>query len=338
MLRLLDDRYRDIRLVFKEDGHKYFDTLGNTYMSATQLLHDYQPKFEKEYWLRKKAKELKMTTKQLEQQWQSITDEACTRGTNTHNGLEDGIKGSSLFQRAIRYLQIGDNGEKVTVADLPDINRFVKELDVNDFKEATKNKYPEIYRVFEYYTNNGYKIYSEIGAFLIDYLISGTIDVLCVRDDQFVIGDWKTNRGGLKFESGYYRKDKRMRPAQQTNVWVQKDESLLPPVNNLPNCNGSIYNLQLSLYAFMVEQILGIPNAGLWLCHIDSDFELNEYGMPRRFPDGLYHIKENPVEKVSLFKMRYLKNEIIRILKDRAKMIAASKIQSKSLFEDEDLF
>ena len=34
---------------------------------------------------------------------------------------------------------------------------------------------------------------------------------------------------------------------------------------------------------------------GIWLCHIDSDFELNEYGMPKRFSDGLYHIKENPI-------------------------------------------
>ena len=41
----------------------------------------------------------------------------------------------------------------------------------------------------------------------------------------------------------------------------------------------------------MVETILGIPNAGLWLCHIDSDFVLNEYGMPKRFPDGLYYVK-----------------------------------------------
>ena len=332
MLTLRDTRYKDIRLIFKEEEHKYNDSLGNDYISTTTILHNYQPKFMKDYWLDKKSKELGISKKRLEQQWQDITDEACIRGTKTHNGLEDGIKDSSMFKRAVQYM-IRSNGEMVTVADLPDINMNVKELDVKEFIDATNNKYPEIYKIFDYYTNAGYKIYSEIGAFLIDYLISGTIDVLCIREDRFIVGDWKTNRGGLKFESGYYKKDKNQIPHQTTNEWVHKKESLLPPLGHLPNCNGSIYNLQLSMYALMVEVILGIPCAGLWLCHIDSDFVLNEYGMPKRFPDGLYHIKNNPVEKVTLHKMKYLKDDIILILKDRLKAVEAYRIRSKSLFD-----
>lgn len=332
MLQLRDLRYNDIKLTFKEEGHKYFDSLGNTYKSTTTLLHEYQPKFEKNYWLKKKAKELGISEKELARQWQQITDEACERGTATHNGLEDGIKGISMFQNAVNFLQ-RENGEMITIADLPNIDLNIKPLDVKEFKEFTENKYPEIYKVFDYYINAGYKIYSEIGGFLIDYLVSGTIDVLCIRDDQFVIGDWKTNRGGLKFEAGYYKKDKKQRPAQTTDIWINNPKDvLLPPVSHMPNCNGSIYNLQLSLYAFMVERILGIPNAGLWLCHIDSDFELNEYGMPKRFPDGLYHVKENPVEKVTLYKMKYLKSEIFNILEDRRKVVNAEMIRSKSLF------
>ena len=332
MPNLRDTRYNDVRLIFKEEGHKYNDTFGNEYKSTTTLLHEYQPAFDKSYWLKKKAKELGISEKRLAQQWQDITDEACARGTKTHNGLEDGIKSSSMFKKAVKHM-IKDNGEMITIADLPDINANIKQLNINEFKELTENKYPKIYEVFEYYAYAGYKIYSEIGGFLIDYLISGTIDVLCIRDDQFVIGDWKTNRGGLQFESGYYRKDRTQKPNQLTDVWIPKKDTLLPPVNNLPLCNGSIYNLQLSLYAYMVETILGIPCAGLWLCHIDSDFVLNEYGMPKRFPDGLYHVKDNPVEKVTLHKMKYLRNEIIKVLEDRRKQIAATKIQSKNLFD-----
>ena len=332
MLTLRDTRYSQVHLTFKEDGHKYTDNYGNEYKSTTTLLHDYKAAFDKEYWLKKKAKELGISEARLAKQWQDITDEACTRGTKTHNGLEDGIKDSSMFRKAIQYM-IRDNGEMITVADIPDINMNVKELDVKEFIDATNNKYPEIYRVFDYYTNAGYKIYSEIGAFLIDFLVSGTIDVLCIRDDQFVIGDWKTNRGGLKFESGYYKKDKTQKPNQMTNQWVTTKNTLLPPVNHLPDCNGAIYNLQLSMYAFMVESILGIPNAGLWLCHIDSDFVLNEYGMPKRFPDGLYYVKKNPVEKVTLHKMKYLKQDIINILKDRRRVIEANIVRQKSLFD-----
>lgn len=331
MLTLRDTRYNDVKLIFKEDGHKYNDTNGNDYISTTTILHSLAPAFDKKYWLKKKAKELGISEKRLEKQWQDITDEACTRGTKTHNGLEDGIKTSSMFKSAVKYM-IKDNGEMITIADLPNINLNVKQLDIKEFIDATENKYPQVYDIFHYYTNAGYKIYAEIGAFLMDFLISGTIDVLCIRDDKFVIGDWKTNRGGLKFEAGYYKKDKTQKPNQLTNDWVTKKEFLLPPVNHLPNCNGSIYNLQLSMYAFMVESILGIPNAGLWLCHIDSDFVLNEYGMPKRFPDGLYHVKKNPVEKTTVYKMKYLKEEIIRILADRRKVINANKTLQQTLF------
>lgn len=332
MLTLRDTRYNNIRLIFKEDGHKYNDTFDNEYKSTTTLLHEYAPKFDKNYWLKKKAKELGISEKRLAKQWQDITDEACARGTKTHNGLEDGIKGSSMFKEAVKHM-IKPNGEMITVADLPNIDFNIKQLKVSDFIELTENKYPKIYEVLTYYTNAGYKIYAEIGAFLIDYLLSGTIDVLCIRDDQFVIGDWKTNRGGLKFEAGYYKKDKAQKPNQLTSEWVSKKEFLLPPVNHLPNCNGSIYNLQLSVYAFMVETILGIPNAGLWLCHIDSDFVLNEYGMPKRFPDGLYHVKKNPVEKVTLFKMKYLKEEVKTILSDRRKIVTANHVKCGTLFD-----
>ena len=331
MLELKDTRYNDVKLIFKEDGHKYNDTNGNDYISTTTILHSLAPAFDKKYWLKKKAKELGISEKRLEKQWQDITDEACSRGTKTHNGLEDGIKTSSMFKAAVKYM-IRDNGEMITIADLPNINFNVKQLDIKEFIDATENKYPQVYDIFHYYTNAGYKIYAEIGAFLMDFLISGTIDVLCIRDDKFVIGDWKTNRGGLKFEAGYYKKDRTQKPNQLTNDWVAKKEFLLPPVNHLPNCNGSIYNLQLSMYAFMVESILGIPNAGLWLCHIDSDFVLNEYGMPKRFPDGLYHVKKNPVEKTTVYKMKYLKEEIIRILADRRKVINANKTLQQTLF------
>jgi hypothetical protein len=220
----------------------------------------------------------------------------------------------------------------ITVADIPDINSNIKVLEIDEFKDMTNNKYPDIYRVFQWYIDRGYKIYSEIGMFLIDSLISGTIDVLLIRDEDFVIGDWKTNRGGLQFEAGYYKKDKSQIPAQMTNQWISKKEFLLPPVANLQNCNGSIYNLQLSLYAYAVQKILGLPCKGLWLCHIDSDFVLNEYGMPKRFPDGLYHVKQNPIEKTTFHKMPYRFNEIERIVADRERNIRAARVSEQTLF------
>lgn len=331
-----DTRYDEIFLYFKEEGHKYNDSLGNNYTSVTTLIHDnYVPKFNKKYWLHKKARELGVSEKTLEKQWQAITDEACARGTATHNGIEDAIKEVSMFKQAIRYLNNISDGRVVTVADIPFFK--AKPLDVEKFKEATNNKYPEIYRVFEFYTNKGYTIYSEIGAFLIDYRLSGTIDILCIRDTDFVILDWKTNRNGLQFESGYFRKDKSVKPAQLTNEYVRKSEYMLPPLNYLPNCNGYHYTMQLSMYARMVELILGIPCVGLGLCHIASPFVKNCYGMPYRDENNQYPIDPNGEETVQWYRIGYHRKEADAVLADRLIQLKSdnknNSNQQKSLFD-----
>lgn len=333
-----DSRYDDVFLFFEEKAHKYTDTLGNNYVSVTTFIHNYVPKFDKSYWLHKKSKELGISEKELERRWQSITEEACSRGTVTHNGIEDAIKEVSMFKNAIQYLNNVESGRVISVADIP--NFHAKPLDIEAFKKATNYKYDEIYRVFDYYTQYGYTIYSEICTFLIDYLLSGTIDVLCIRDTDFVILDWKTNRDGLQFENGYFKKDKTTTPAQRTNIWVKGDKTMLPPLSHMPDCNGSHYTMQLSLYAVMVEKILGIPCTGLGLCHIGSPFIKNKYGMPLRTADDKYPIDENGTETVQWHRINYRRNETISLLNDRRIQLQSDKIKinnSLNLFGNDSI-
>ena len=310
----MDNRYKDNFLFFDEGPHKYTDTLGNEYRSVTTLIGDYYNHFDADYWAHKKAREQGKSEKQIRAEWDRIKDEACERGTATHNGIEDAIKSVSKFKEAIKYLEEVKSGRCITIADIPDL--IPRPLDVEEFKVATNKKYPEIYRVFDFYTERGYVIYSEIGAFLIDYLISGTIDIFCYRPTDFVILDWKTNRDGLKFEAGYYKKDKSTIPNQLTNEWIKKKQNMLPPLNHLDDCNGMHYTMQLSLYAIMAEIILDIPCVGLGLCHIGSPWVLNKYGQPLRDSEG-YHVDPNGEETVKWFKIQYLKNEAKALLKDR---------------------
>lgn len=72
-MELRDKRYNDIRLIFHEEEHKYNDSLGNDYISTTTILHNYAPKFDKNYWLRKKSKELGISEKKLDKQIANIT-------------------------------------------------------------------------------------------------------------------------------------------------------------------------------------------------------------------------------------------------------------------------
>ena len=325
----MDNRYKDNYLFFEEKAHKYTDTLGNEYRSVTTLIGDYYNHFNADYWAHKKAKEQGKSEKQIRAEWDRIKDEACERGTSTHNGIEDAIKSVSKFKEAIKYLEKVKSGRCITIADIPDL--IPRPLDVEEFKVATNNKYPEIYRVFDFYTDKGYIIYSEIGAFLIDYLISGTIDIFCYRPTDFVILDWKTNRDGLKFEAGYYKKDKSTIPNQLTNEWIKKKQNMLPPLNHLDDCNGMHYTMQLSLYAIMAEIILDIPCVGLGLCHIGSPWVLNKYGQPLRDNEG-YHVDQNGEETVKWFKIQYLKNEAKALLKDRYyKLKADNKTSNQQL-------
>ena len=310
----MDVRYKDNFLFFDEGPHKYTDTFGNEYRSVTTLIGDYYPHFDADYWAHKKAREQGKSEKAIKAEWDKIKIEACERGTKTHNGLEDAIKEVSKFKNAIKYLDTISPGRVVTIADIPYL--IPKPLNVYEFKEATENKYPEIYRVFDFYTQRGYIIYSEIGAFLMDYLISGTIDIFCYRPTDFVILDWKTNRDGLKFEAGYYKKDKSTVPNQLTDQWVKKRQMMLPPLGHLEDCNGEHYTMQLSLYALMAELILEIPCHGLGLCHIGSPWILNSYGQPLRDKDG-YHVDPNGEETVNWFRINYRKREAQALLQDR---------------------
>ena len=321
--------FNDNFLYFDEGPHKYTDTYGNEYISVTTIIGNYSPKFDKDYWLHKKARELGITEKELAKRWQDITDEACTRGSHTHNGLEDGIKGSSMFKDAIKYLNQIETGRCITVADIPNLK--ARPLDIEKFKEATNNKYPKIYEVFDFYITRGYTIYSEIGVFLPNLLISGTIDVLAIKSDRFVILDWKTNKDGLHFTSGYYKKDKTCKPVQLTNNWVEKDEKMLPPFNTLPECNGSHYTIQLSTYARMVELILGIPCVGCGLCHIGTPFKLNQYGMPYRDEKGLYEIDKNGEETVQWYRIAYIRDLVDAMFKDRKIYLNSKGLLNKQI-------
>lgn len=320
----------NIYLYFEEKEHKYTDSRNKEYLSVTTLLSNYHASFDVNYWAHKKAKEQGKTEAQIKAEWKRIKDEACERGSITHNGIEDAIKDVSKFKEAIKYLTSVKSGRCITVADIP--NLLPTPLDIESFKQHTNNKYPEIYKVFEFYINKGYTIYSEIGVFLPDYLVSGTIDILCYRPTDFVILDWKTNRDGLKFESGYFKKDKTTIPNQLTDIWVKKSESMLPPLAHLDNCNGMHYTMQLSLYALMTEQVLNIPCIGLGLCHIGSPWVLNKYGQPYRDKDG-YHIDPNGSETVNWYRIDYLRHEAISVLQDRYSNLIANTNLQLSLFD-----
>jgi len=190
--------------------------------------------------------------------WDDTTKTACDRGNKIHDYLENTINDSK-----------GDNGESndiIKPLQALNINVFSTEhdLDSTNLKEV----YPDIYFTLLYYIQQGCTIYAEKKVYIDTYKVSGMIDCLVIKDNNFMIIDWKTNKDIIHFKSGYYKKQKVGNKYIKTDTWIEHPKYLLDPLNHLEESKGNIYSLQLSLYAYIMESWgYKLINNGLLIFH-----------------------------------------------------------------------
>jgi hypothetical protein len=296
-------------IFFDEPSHKYTDDCGNIYTSVTTCIHKFVNPFEKEYWAKKKAFEANTSEASIKQQWANINKDSINKGNVKHNGFETAIKETSKFYKAVNIVTINGILRCFSVSDLIN-NTDIGEADINAFYTKIGYKYPLIFQTIEYYVNLGYKIYSEINVYDAVNLVSGTIDVLLVKGSEFVIIDWKTGRNEIKFEAGYYKKDKGTN--ELTNIWTPSVKYMLYPMDNIQDCVGNHYTLQLSIYASMVESF-GYTCKALILFHIQDTYILNNWGMPKKNEEGIYIIDKTKPEIVKPHIISYLRDAALKI-------------------------
>lgn len=129
------------------------------------------------------------------------------------------------------------------------------------------------------------EIRSEVILWNDDYKIAGMTDILIEEDKYFRIWDIKTN--------------KRIRT---TNTF-REDKFLKEPIDFLPNCEYSVYSLQLSLYAYLYELLSGKKCIELKIIHIKP---INKF-LP------------NEDKKVEIYNSPYLKTDIHNIIEHYVK-------------------
>ena len=272
-------------ITFEPIEHKYTDDEGNVYLSATQLIGQLEPKFDTEFWgvftalkrfgykpypnpkdrticpnPRKNKTQISLEEllsygklysmyNDVIQEWELTNEKACNRGNEIHDYLESCIK---KYQKD--YVKdIGDLVDKNHNKDY-----YVKITNLEELESSSlKYLHPEIYQYLAVHINNGWVIYGEKRIYLYEYLVSGTIDVVLVKGKDIKIVDWKTNKDKIKYVSGYYKtkmvKDRDTYTKIKTDEWVETDDRLNNPLSHLPACKGSIYTIQTSLYAYMLE-------------------------------------------------------------------------------------
>lgn len=85
-----------------------------------------------------------------------------------------------------------------------------------------------------------------------NFKISGLADLFYIHSDNtFTVGDFKTNKR-YRFSSGY-------------NDWM------LEPLDHLPVCEHSTYGMQLSIYAYLYEQMTGMKCRKLVIYYLNKD-------------------------------------------------------------------
>lgn len=107
--------------------------------------------------------------------------------------------------------------------------------------------------------------YPELMLWYLPGLLTGTADIVDIdKDKGFDLSDLKTNKS-IEFESFQ---------AYDKNTRSKKPKMMNPPVSHLQDCNGIHYTIQLSLYAYFLEQF-GYTCKSLTLIHLITDKDHN---------------------------------------------------------------
>lgn len=298
-------------ILFNEAEHKYYDKEGKIYTSVTTLIGKYTDTFDPYYWgmytaikdhgmnvkpdynkgiirVAGKAYKIKDLHKdtlfthwynETIAKWAGINAEACMRGNAVHNELEDNINLSKGDYKGDtnKLIYIGGEKKKTELSTIHDLN-----------KTNLQEKYPDVYNRLGGYIERGCTIFAEKRVYLREYLIAGMIDVPIIKGKYFCILDWKTNKDELHKTTGYYRKvNVNGTWVKDKSQWIVTDDRFKYPLDMLPCSKFFIYALQLSLYAYIMEQWgYQLLEGGLEIMHFPMD------SPPR------------------LLKMPYLKNEV----------------------------
>ncbi len=143
-------------------------------------------------------------------------------------------------------------------------------------------------------------IYPEHMVYLKSVGICGQSDLVEVVNNQVYITDYKTNK---KIDTESFKN------------WEGTSKKMLGPVSHLDDCNLMHYNLQLSIYMYIIlKHNPNLKPGKLTIHHIsfEEEEETDEFGYPicKLSDQG-----EPIIKNIQIYELPYLKNEVIDVLK-----------------------
>lgn len=278
----IDKQINDI--CFNESEHYYWNKNNDLkYDSVTTIIGTFYAEFDKDFWSAYKALEKLLGKDEFKFEKKRLMDSRKVDKDyylNTYNISENDFNATqqeildqwqkTTEDSCIRGTKIHKElEEQYTTKQTCDISKYgiggkIPVIKQNYTFQEDKGVYPEclIYRT----SNDG------------QLRIAGQIDLLIKNNNDIIIIDYKTN-AEIKQKSFY-------------NSKLKKYEMMKYPLNNLMDCNYVHYCLQLSTYAWMLQQI-------------NPEFNIKK----------LILIHYDHLDNVTTYEVEYLKEDVERMLK-----------------------
>ena len=240
-------------VTFEPKRHKYFNG-EKEYISVTTLIHGYAPEFDEEYWSTYKAikdtviNELGMETWNAYKTgvggWENVV-------RNYNAGMPVFMLGvSSKIRERQQYYKDKWKEENLQSTERGTAIHNEYETDLRTIKSGKKILHHSLVNPLERVEFDKWVYHNELLVYNHEYGIAGQIDHVQRHGRVVNILDYKTNK---KLEKEGFR-----------------GETMYPPLAHYQNANFWHYTLQLSLYAWILEQY-GYEIGTLTIKYIDHD-------------------------------------------------------------------
>jgi len=265
-------------VIFKEEGHVYESLDSNldkeeiNWLSVTSFVSMLKPKFDAKAQAKKSAKNKRS-------KWYGMTEKEILAVWNGESNRATGLGNWYHGQREkdiLEFETIERHGVEVPIVRPLEDQKGIK---IAPDQKLSDGVYPE------------HLVYLKSAG------LCGQADLVEIVKNKIHITDYKTNKE-IK-EKGY------------TN-WEGVTSKMFNPVSHLDDCNLNHYNLQLSLYAYIIKKHNPKLKIGkLTIQHV----KFKEAGKDKHgYPINESINGEPVVEKTKMYELPYLKNEIRSIV------------------------
>ena len=262
-------------VIFKSDGHVY-ETLDENlekdqikWTSVTSFVGMFKPKFDAE-------KQAKKSSKNKRSKWYGMTPKEILAAWDGESQRAIGLGNWYHDEREKRLLEF-----KTIERDGTEVPIIKPIVDQNGIKIAPEQKLSE-------------GVYPEHFVYLKSAGLCGQADLVSIVNGKINILDYKTNKEIKK--KGF------------TN-WEGITSKMYNPVSHLDDCNLKHYNLQLSLYAYIIKKHnpkLKIGDLSIQHVIFEKEGE-DKFG----YPITRYNNQDEPIIKeIKMYNLPYLKQEV----------------------------